>query len=97
MNPDGMVALLNYREDGVTRMYLPHLFSITSTDPRFDSISHLLEGRLHHRQALKRSSVPSSTFVFEALCFPEVPSRCQRYSLANCNIIPILTLCIITL
>lgn len=26
MNPDGMVALLNYREDGVTRKFLWILF-----------------------------------------------------------------------
>ena len=27
MNPEGMVALLNYREDGITRPYSPYIIS----------------------------------------------------------------------
>lgn len=32
MNPDGMVALLNYREDGITREGNPFLALFTSVD-----------------------------------------------------------------
>lgn len=50
MNPDGLVLLLNYREDGVTRKYNPKaMFFLTD---RLCSLLHRLEGRPQEREAM---------------------------------------------
>lgn len=50
MNPDGMVALLNYRDDGVTREYTLILFHILiSFCP---SLHHILEARSQASQVV---------------------------------------------
>lgn len=47
MNPDGMIALLDYREDGVTRMFLHWIYSVTNQLMSITSLLHLLEGWPH--------------------------------------------------
>ena len=42
MNPEGMVALLNYREDGITRKVTP--FSYFQSNHCTSSLFYLLEG-----------------------------------------------------
>jgi len=45
MNPDGSVALLNYREDGVTREGIT-ILALSTSNPLYPrSLSHFLEGR----------------------------------------------------
>lgn len=46
MNPEGMIALLNYREDGITRQYpLPFYMTEISLILHLYSLLHFLEGR----------------------------------------------------
>lgn len=56
MNPDGMVLLLNYREDGVTREF-SSLCALESNPPAdcclcFFSFLHFVEGRCQGNQAV---------------------------------------------
>lgn len=62
MNPDGMIALLNYREDGVTRMPSLSVSADQNTYFFWISLLHLLERRSQRGQAL--ISVPRCHYSF---------------------------------
>lgn len=65
MNPDGMVALLNYREDGVTRTFLLAVRARNTAD-HDRSLLHLLEGWSQGDQALDvpLARIPSTSDPF---------------------------------
>jgi hypothetical protein len=61
MNPDGMVLLLNYREDGVTREFIEILRRLTLTAGRTNSLLHYLEGwRQGTESLISASALPPS-------------------------------------
>ena len=62
MNPEGMVALLNYREDGTTRKLFTK-FRITCTDYDSCSLPHILEARSQASQVVI-VSIPDVFFLF---------------------------------
>lgn len=62
MNPEGMVALLNYREDGITRMYFPLCKTDLDGLPVSNSsLFHLLEARSQAGQVV---IVPRQMYSF---------------------------------
>lgn len=65
MNPDGMVALLNYREDGVTRTYPNPIRPVLYLTNMY-SLFHVLEGRCQGDQVLSVSL--SAYLLFSVGC-----------------------------
>ena len=53
MNPEGMVALLNFREDGITRTFFARDMRACLSDHTFYSLPHVLEARSQASQAVK--------------------------------------------
>lgn len=66
MNPDGMVALLNYRADGTTRECSCSSFDCSSHDAIL-SILHLLEGRCQGDEALDILYISFRPWVLDCL------------------------------
>lgn len=69
MNPDGMIALLNYRPDGTTRTSSQRPHRSRAMCLRFTySISRLLEGRPEGGQALGAGSSATCSYVHVYVC-----------------------------
>lgn len=55
MNPEGMILLLNYREDGTTRAHPPLTHTLPTLNPGSSSVFHHLERRCEGNQVVARS------------------------------------------